>query len=146
MKHHGKLTAPERDLLAIWKADGWSNQECARRLNRHPSTIGRELKRNSSLVGLHDGRKQKLYVAISAQAHFDQKKSLVAHSKQTLKNPDIYAFVTKHLRKGWSPDQIAGRLKLIHPHDPHWHICHETIYRFVYDNVNQVEGRSWYEY
>lgn len=146
MKNHTKLTAPERDLLAIWKADGVSNKECARRLNRHPATIGRELKRNSSLVSLPDGRKKKVYIAISAQAKFDYKKVVVAHSKPLLKNPQVYAYVTSRLRRGWSPDQIAGRLKRLHPNDPHWHICHETIYQFIYDKNNQVEGRPWYEY
>ena len=34
---------------------------------------------------------------------------------------------------GWSPEQIAGRLKEVdHPKDPTWHICMETIYQFIY--------------
>ncbi len=36
----------ERDKLARWKAHGVSNSESARRLGRHVSTIGRELRRN----------------------------------------------------------------------------------------------------
>lgn len=36
------------------------------------------------------------------------------------------------LRRGWSPEQIAGRLKYLHPDDRSWHICHETIYQFIY--------------
>lgn len=37
------------------------------------------------------------------------------------------------LRDGWSPRQISGRLtKVDHPNDPSWHICHETIYHYVY--------------
>ena len=38
-----------------------------------------------------------------------------------------------HLREGWSPEQIAGRLRYVdHPGDDHFKICHETIYQFVY--------------
>jgi len=34
---------------------------------------------------------------------------------------------------GWSPEQISGRLKFVdHPTDKSWHICHETIYAFIY--------------
>lgn len=56
--HHSKLTPRERDQLARWKAQGVSNGECARRLGRHKSSIGRELKRNAW---------QGTYVAIHAQ-------------------------------------------------------------------------------
>ncbi len=38
-----------------------------------------------------------------------------------------------HLRQGWSPEIIAGSLQVVeHPNDPYWHICHETIYAFIY--------------
>ena len=48
--HHKKLTLAERELLSRWKAEGLSNYDCARRLGRHVSTIGRELKRNKTRV------------------------------------------------------------------------------------------------
>ncbi len=39
----------------------------------------------------------------------------------------------EHLKEGWSPEQIAGRLKFVdHPDDFSWHICMETIYQFIY--------------
>lgn len=63
-KPYTKLTAYERDLLAVWKSKGVSNKECARRLSRHPSTIGRELKRNYFRDSFGNGH----YVAIHAQA------------------------------------------------------------------------------
>jgi IS30 family transposase len=115
---HSKLTPKERDHLASWKAQGVSNSECARRLGRHVSTIGRELKRNS--WGETDE-------AIHAQVEAWERAEKSGRGKQPLKNPEVYADVTQHLREGWSPDQIAGRLKLEHPGDPHWRICAETI-------------------
>lgn len=139
MKKKGKLTAQERDLLALWKAEGLSNKECARRLKRHPSTIGRELSRNSFC-----SQRQNYYVAIHAQARADEKEHKAAHSKQELKNPDVYAYVTEHLRMGWSPDAIAGRLKHDHPDDKHFWITAETIYRWIYDSEQIKEG--WFEY
>jgi IS30 family transposase len=135
-KHHTKFTARERDLLAVWKAEGLSNGECARRLGRHISTIGRELKRNAW--------QGSYYVAIHAQARAWEREEKKAHSKQPLKNPDVYAYVTQHLRDGWSPDQIAGRLKREHPEDRHWRITAETIYRWIY-HPDQAEAR-WWEY
>ena len=47
---HKKLTQSERELLSNWKKEGLSNYDCAKRLSRHVSTIGRELNRNSVRV------------------------------------------------------------------------------------------------
>jgi IS30 family transposase len=53
--------------------------------------------------------------------------------------------VIKRLMRGWSPEQIAGRLKhAAYPNDPSLHICHETIYRFIYHPDQKL--RSWWEY
>lgn len=70
----------------------------------------------------------------------------MAHSKQELKNPDVFKYVTDHLRDGWSPDQIAGRLKRDYPNNTHWRITAETIYRWIY-HPNQKKGDIvWFEY
>lgn len=125
-------------MLAIWKAKKVSNKQCAKRLGRSVSTIGRELKRNSF--------KGKHYVAIHAQRQAYVREQKKAHAKQPLKNADIYAYVTKHLRMGWSPDQIAGRLKRKHKNDKHWYITAETIYRWVYEPEQIKAKQPWYEY
>lgn len=135
---HSKLTARERDQLAIWKAKGESNGECARRLKRHVSTIGRELKRNFGSVGQ--------YVAIHAHQIARERQYQKAHAKEPLKNADVYAYVTARLRDGWSPEQIAGRLKRDHPHNRHWYITAETIYRWVYQPKQVKQDDPWYEY
>lgn len=89
-----------------------------------------------------------IYIAISAQAKMTRRQRNSAHNKQPLKNEDIYKYVTKKLRKGWSPESIAGRLKHNHKDDPHWHICHETIYGWVFDQSQKDNdgGLYWYEY
>lgn len=138
MKNYKRLTSKERDILAVWKAERISNKECARRLGRNVSTIGRELKRNV-WKGMH-------YVAIHAQSVADRREKEKAYGKQELKNPDIYAYVTEQLRNGWSPDQIAGRLKREHPKDRHWWITAETIYRWIYQPEQVRREQPWYEY
>lgn len=133
--HHRKLTPGERDQLSRWKAQGVSNGECARRLGRHVSSIGREVKRNSF---------QGTYVAIHAQCQAQERAEKSAQGKHPLKNPEVYGYVTQHLREGWSPDQIAGRLKVEYPDDPHWRISAETIYQWIYDPAQADE--RWWEY
>ncbi len=58
----------------------------------------------------------------------------------------MYKYVTEHLRAGWSPDQIAGRLKRNHKDDRHWYITAETIYRWIYQSEQLKADQPWYEY
>lgn len=137
MKKSKKLTAWERDQIALYHTQHLSNKEIARRLNREVSTIGRELKRN---------RLGTTYVAIHAQELARQRSVAVAHSKEPLKNAEVFAYVTEKLREGWSPDQIAGRLKKDHPHDRYFWITAETIYRWIYEPEQVKRDDPWYEH
>ena len=142
MKKYKQLTTEERDQLALWKANSVSNKECARRLKRNPSTIGRELERN-------DWRKngQHYYVAIHAQSLATVRAIRAAHSKPPLKNNNVFGYVCDHLRRGWSPDDIAGRLKEDNPQDKSWWISTETIYRWIYDKqYHYNDTEQWYEF
>lgn len=137
MKKQKKLTAFDRDQIALYHTQRISNSEIARRLGREVSTIGRELKRN---------RWRETYIAIHAQQQAYDRAVHVAHSKQPLKNPDVYGYVTARLRDSWSPDQIAGKLKRDHPNNPHFRITAETIYRWIYQPEQVKRDDPWYEY
>lgn len=132
MSTRNKLTRTERELLGQWKKEGLSNSECAKRLGRHTGTIGRELKRNRMRVNVGRNDWQIIYEPLHAQTVSGERKQNAWFAKQPLKTKKIYAYTMKMLRRGWSPEQIAGRLKYLHPHDRSWHICHETIYQFIY--------------
>ena len=56
---------------------------------------------------------------------------LKGRKRHPLKNEAVYACVIEKLREGWSPEQIAGRLKKDYEKTV---ICHETIYRFIYSD------------
>lgn len=146
MPTHRKLVLAERRLLGWWKGQGLSNKECARRLDRHCSTIGRELKRNQyfSEQGSAMQNGVSFYEFLHAQAKAEARKQLAWQHKHPLKNKQVYQYVLEHLRDGWSPEQIAGRLRQEHPSDPSWWICQETIYRFCY-HPSWKEQR-WWEY
>lgn len=123
-KHHSKLSARERDLIAVWKGGGIKIREIARRLNRSPGTICDEIKRNS--FSDH-------YVAIHAQAETEKRKQ-EARRRHPLKDKQTYSYVLDKLNQGWSPEQIAGRLELEQGEKM---IHHETIYQFVYKKDNK---------
>lgn len=130
---HTKITETERVLLSQWKSEGLSNNDCAKRLGRHVSTIGRELTRNKTRVTVGNNDWQMIYEPMHAQSVAMERKQNAFLAKQPLKNKKIYTYVLEKLRDSWSPEQIAGRLRKVdHPDDPSWHICHETIYQFIY--------------
>lgn len=129
------IAAKERDLIAVWKSEGLSNKEIARRLGRSLSTIGREMARNSY--------KGKYYVPIHAQGKADKRKSL-AGKRHPLKNPRVFKHVIKRLIRGWSPEQISGRMRLKYPHDRGMRICPEAIYAFIYSDG--FKERKFWEY
>lgn len=132
--NHTKLVEKERELIQKWLEVGVSQSECARRLGRSRSTVSREIRRNSS---------HGYYVAVSAQVKANNRRRRAWEAKHPLKNKKVYSYVIEHLRRGWSPEQIAGRLRLIYS-DPSWHISHEAIYQFIY-HKNQ-KHRRWWEY
>jgi transposase, IS30 family len=131
-KKHNKITADERDIIAQWRSQKVGVREIARRLNRSPSSISDELRRND--------HEEADYVAIHAQRLTDERRHK-ARKPRSLDNAELYAYVRMKLYHGWSPEMIAGRLerkcgkRVIH---------HETIYRYIYAPENTDIGL--YEY
>lgn len=115
------LSKNERDQISYLRAQGLSRSEIARRLDRHKSTIAREIKRNST--------KKSNYFSISAQEK-SEKRWRMSHKRQRLKCPTIKSYVIKRIKLGWSPDLIAGRLKL---EIESLSISHESIYQYIYN-------------
>lgn len=112
-----------------------SNKAIARRLGRFPSTVGREISRNSF--------KGEYYVAIHAQNISAKRKSL-AGRRHPLKNGQVFAWVIKRLIRGWSPEQIAGRMELIFANNHQMRVTPETIYSFIYSD--KFKHRKFWEY
>lgn len=130
---HKKLTKTERELLSQWRKEGISSIECAKRLGRDKSTIGRELTRNKTRVAVSRNDWEIIYEPLHAHSVAMGRKRNAFDAKHPLKNPDVYSYVLEHLRGGWSPEEISGRLReQDHKGDKHWQICMETIYQFIY--------------
>jgi transposase, IS30 family len=149
---HTKLTRTERELLGQWKKERLSNIECAKRLGRDRSTIGRELNRNKTRVAAGRNDWEIIYEPIHAHSVAMNRKQKAFNAKHPLKNQDVYSYVLDHLREGWSPEQISGRLREIdHKGEKDWQICMETIYAFIYKEktdktkqgqLSEMDGRK----
>ena len=124
-KAYKHLNANERDHLAVLKSKGESLREIARILKRSPSTLSRELKRNAPPVNTG------YYLSHKAQERAD-KRNRVSHRRQRLKKDVIRKYAEKHIRLGWSPELVAGRLGLKYPG---LSISHEAIYQWIYQEA-----------
>ena len=128
MKKYSQLSLTERELISNYKAQGKSVNEIGRLLNRSPSTISRELRRNAPPI-------HKRYY-VGSRAHLRAKERISScHKRPKLKNEFIRDYVEKKLNLGWSPEQISGRLRL--EHDNH-SISHETIYQYIYKEQREL--------
>ena len=157
------LSFAEREQLALLRALGHGVRECARQLQRAPSTVSRELRRNAAT---RSGALE--YRATTAQWHADRASQRAKHAKLAT-HPRLRQYVQdrlagviatpagalacgptvpwkgrrhgrrQHRRWGraWSPAQIAHRLVLDFPDDLTMRISHEAIYQALY-----VQGRG----
>lgn len=116
------LTAEERYQIDELQRENFSLEFIACELNRSLSTIYRELKRNKGERGWRSGQAQQ-----KAKARL----SLRGANNARRISAESWEYAKQHLEEEqWSPEQIAGRLKL-EGKDP---ISHETIYRRVLED------------
>jgi len=120
-KQYGHLTRDERSKIMFMSQWGKSISQIAVELGRHKSTISREMWRNVSPYWDE-------YIDESAQLRAEQRRSRASQCYR-LKNETIRSYVREKLAAGWSPELIAGRIRLDHPG---LSISHEAIYQYVY--------------
>lgn len=157
------LSFAEREEIALLNAQDFGVREIARRIERSPSTISRELRRNAATRG---GGLE--YRASTAQWHAELKAKRPKVAKLAA-NEELRQYVQDRLagtitaangkalgpvvkkwtgrRHGrredrrwatsWSPEQISERLRIDFPDDESMRISHEAIYQALY-----VQGRG----
>lgn len=117
--HH--FRAEEREVISQMLSAGKSHPEIARFLHRHPTSIGREVRRNG-LKGL--------YCAVDSQRCAERRRTAARAKSRKLDCPENRAYVQRRLRKCWSPDQIAGRSRREFPENSRQRLSHQTIYNW----------------
>lgn len=119
------LTAEQKNELSALLRAGVKKRDIAAYLGKHRTTIWREFERNGSENGKYYARKAKRLTKerrIKANKRF----------KKLERNPWLRNHVVKRLKRYWSPEQIAGRLKRRHKTDRTKRIGKDSIYKFVY--------------
>jgi len=114
----------EREKLQLMHWGRSSIRKMAGELGRSPSSVSRELRRNFP-------PERKVYTSRMAHERALEKRKCRGR-KDRLKNEKIRLYVTEHLKKRWSPEQISGRMKK----ENIGNISHEAIYQFIYAHIS----------
>lgn len=122
VRKYGRLDEREREEISRGLAAGQNMASIARFLNRSKSTVSRELSRNT--VG------EEGYRAALAQ-HCTQRRYRRRRRRLAVE-PRLWTYVEQGLRRHWSPEQIARRLRVDFSCDASMHISHEAIYSYLY--------------
>jgi transposase, IS30 family len=129
MRGYRQLSLEERCSIARLHEDGQSIRQIAAALDRQPSTIQRELKRNSGTsVGYRPG-----YAQQQAEArHWS--------GRRLEREDDLRDEVLARLAAGHSPEQVAGRMA----RENRAHVISpESIYRFIHAQLRRTNDYRW---
>lgn len=120
------LTRDQRCQIAVLKARGVLQKDIAKALNISATTISRELKRNSNNKGQYDYHYADVHARIRRASASRKAKRITT---------ELLAVVEEHLKEGWSPEQISGRLKL-----KDILISHQKIYQHIWADRKTRSG------
>jgi IS30 family transposase len=119
------LTQRQRYHIEAYKNAGYSNSHIAKEIGVNPSTIGRELKINSSPI-------RESYGAASAHEIATLRKSANSAVPSKMKDATLL-LIDGYIQKDWSPEQVSAMLKINH----NISISYVHIYNYVYKDKKQ---------
>jgi IS30 family transposase len=128
-RRYQQFSLEERCTIASRRGAGESVRQIAAALDRSPSSVSRELKRN--------GGSSAAYKPAYAG---EQAKARRWRGSRLLRNRDLQGRVLDWLASGWSPQQVAGRLAREQGHTV---ISHESIYRFIAAQIARTKNYAW---
>jgi len=126
---YSQITHEQRFCISWCRKQGMNNNEIAIEMERHRSTIGREIARNSNWKGVYRPSKA---VEKTNGRRSRSRKGHQFTCRQT-------SFVIKLIKRKWSPEQVSGvlrRLKIMS-------ISDQTIYNYI--KLNHKEGGDWWK-
>lgn len=158
------LSFAEREEIGLLRAQDVGVREIARRIGRSPSTVSRELARNAAtrsgqleyrasvaqwkaeLVArrpkpaklvIHQPLRQYVQDRLEGKIHDADGREIAGPRQAPFKGRNKPHRGDRKWVIGWSPEQIANRLRIDYPDDQSMRISHEAIYQALY-----IQGRG----
>lgn len=130
---HKEFSLAERQYIELRLLGNWSFRQMASAMGRHHTAILREVRRNT--------KPGSRYRADEAERLAKRRLARRVRSRKLDRDPELAGWVEAHLRDGWSPEKISGRLK---HHPPPWlddrTVSHEAIYGWIYEGGGRYGG------
>jgi len=122
--NYKRLVIQERESISRGLAQKKTMRAIGRELNRSPSTISREIKRNSGQNG---------YRAFSASQRAKTAATSRREGKSKLAQQELLRrYVLEKLREEWYTEEISTSIKMEYAWDMAMQISHEAIYQYIY--------------
>jgi IS30 family transposase len=136
-KIYKQLSIEERTMIQTQLEMGIKPAAIARGLNRSASTLSRELRRNdwSAPETPRGPGRPPLAGGYRAEAAHKRAQVFTATARVPRRlrpGTALWRHVLRYLKAGYSPEQIAGTLAIVHPDTPSLQVSHETIYTAIY--------------
>ena len=126
MSTYKHLNREERNSIEQGLKRRESYEEIGRRIGRNRSTVWREHRRNGKW-----NRKLRVKDRGAFEAVLAERRAVDRHEHKQWQErkvrDELEQLVKEKLERGWSPEQISGRLKI----EGSWQVSHESIYRYL---------------
>lgn len=125
---YAHTSSEERSVIHHLLRLNYSHRSIAKELNRHHSTISREIKRNQILPNL--------YLHAPAQQKAETRVHTARHAKRS-ENQALLKEIHAGIKQEWSPAIISAKLKKDFPRQTAMRINPETLYQWVYADAKK---------
>lgn len=126
---YAQLSLEERCTISRGLAAGHSLRQIAAALGRPPSAVSREVKRNAGRT-----------IGYEPAYALEQTRARRWKGSKLARKPDLQQAVLGQLKRGVSPEQIAGRMQRDNAPE---RVSHETIYRFIHAEIARTKDYAW---
>lgn len=122
----------ERYEISILLKKGYSARDIGYALGKHHSSVSREIKSNS-VNRVYDPQK-------AQHKSYARRKYSKYQSMKIRENPRLERYIQEKIKSGWTPEEIAGRLKF--KNEGKTIICFKSIYKYL----NTPFGEAFQKY